>query len=44
MRFHVSILASLLAGIGVFASNVVDLVPDTFDSIIGQGTPALVEL
>ena len=26
------------------ASNVIDLTPDNFDSIIGKGKPALVEL
>jgi protein disulfide-isomerase A6 len=32
-------LASLAA-----ASNVVELTPDNFDSVIGKGKPALVEL
>jgi len=29
---------------GAFASNVLDLVPDTFDDVIGKGRPGLVEL
>ena len=35
-------VAALLAG--VKASNVIDLVPDNFDKVIGQGKPGLVEL
>jgi hypothetical protein len=43
MKFSLSILSlSLLAG--ALASNVVDLDPSNFDSLIGQGKPALVEL
>lgn len=43
MKFSLSILSlSLLAG--AYASNVVDLLPSNFDSVIGQGKPALVEL
>ncbi|KAF9223397.1 disulfide isomerase [Gyrodon lividus] len=34
-------LAGLLTG--AFASNVIELIPDNFDSIIGQGKPGLVE-
>ena len=37
--FLVGALASLAA-----ASNVIDLTPDNFDSVIGKGKPALVEL
>ena len=42
MRF-ISFL-SLAFVAAVSASNVVDLDPSNFDSIIGQGKPALVEL
>ena len=28
----------------VFASNVIELTPANFDSVVGQGKPALVEL
>ncbi|KAI9566788.1 thioredoxin-like protein [Boletus coccyginus] len=42
MRFSPSLLfASLLAGVS--ASNVLELVPDNFDSVIGKGKPGLVE-
>jgi len=42
MKFPLSIFSlSLLAG--ALASNVLDLDPSNFDSIIGQGKPALVE-
>ncbi|KAI0001430.1 protein disulfide isomerase [Russula compacta] len=42
MKFPVSILSlSLLAG--ALASNVLDLDPSNFDSVIGQGKPGLVE-
>jgi protein disulfide-isomerase A6 len=43
MRFSVLAVATALFG-GVLASNVIDLDPSNFDSIIGQGKPALVEL
>jgi len=43
MRFSLSFLASVLI-VGVSASNVVELTPDNFSSIIGKGKPALVEL
>lgn len=43
MKFSLSILSlSLLAG--AYASNVLDLNPTNFDSVIGQGKPGLVEL
>lgn len=43
MRLSLSLLfAGLLAGAS--ASNVLDLVPDNFDSVIGNGKPGLVEL
>ncbi len=43
MKFSLSILSlSLLAG--ALASNVLDLDPSNFDSVIGQGKPGLVEL
>lgn len=35
-------LAALVAGVS--ASNVIDLTPDNFDSVIGKGKPGLVEL
>lgn len=35
--------AALLIG-GASASNVIELTPENFDSVIGKGTPALVEL
>jgi hypothetical protein len=43
MRFSLFAVASVLFG-GVLASNVIDLDPDNFDTIIGKGKPALVEL
>ena len=36
--------AALVSLAGALASNVVELTPDNFDSIVGQGKPALVEL
>ncbi|KAJ3517607.1 hypothetical protein NLJ89_g402 [Agrocybe chaxingu] len=42
MRFSLPLFASALIA-GVSASNVLELLPETFDSIIGKGTPALVE-
>lgn len=42
MLFSLSFLAILVAGAS--ASNVIDLTPDNFDTIIGKGTPGLVEL
>lgn len=43
MKFSLSIFSlSLLAG--ALASNVVDLDPSNFDTVIGLGKPALVEL
>jgi protein disulfide-isomerase A6 len=36
------VAAALLTGAG--ASNVLDLGPDNFDSVIGKGKPGLVEL
>ena len=43
MFARIPVLATLFAAL-VSASNVLDLTPDNFDSIIGQGKPALVEL
>ncbi|KAL1739325.1 thioredoxin-like protein [Schizophyllum fasciatum] len=40
MRFSVALAALFTA---VSASNVIDLTPDTFDSVVGQGKPGLVE-
>ncbi|KAF8149922.1 protein disulfide isomerase [Crassisporium funariophilum] len=42
MLFSYSLFLSALAA-GVSASNVIDLTPENFDSVIGQGKPALVE-
>jgi hypothetical protein len=39
----IGVVLSLLFA-GVFASNVVDLTPETFDSTVKAGKPALVEL
>jgi len=39
-----SLLFAAALWAGVQASNVVELKPNNFDSIIGKGTPALVEL
>lgn len=43
MKFSLSLIAAALFA-GVQASNVLDLVPDNFDTVIGQGKPGLVEL
>lgn len=43
MRLSFSLFAAALLA-GVQASNVIDLVPDNFDSLIGKGKPGLVEL
>jgi protein disulfide-isomerase A6 len=43
MKLSFSLLAAALLA-GAHASNVLDLVPDNFDSVIGKGTPGLVEL
>lgn len=43
MRLSFSLFAAALLA-GVKASNVLDLVPDNFDEVIGQGKPGLVEL
>jgi len=42
MRFSFSFVASVLIA-GVSASNVLELTPDNFDSVIGKGKPGLVE-
>ncbi|EGN99256.1 hypothetical protein SERLA73DRAFT_182165 [Serpula lacrymans var. lacrymans S7.3] len=42
MKFSFSLIAAALFA-GASASNVIDLVPDNFDSVIGQGKPGLVE-
>ncbi|KZP23820.1 protein disulfide isomerase [Athelia psychrophila] len=43
MRFSLTLaVAALFAGAHA-ASNVIDLVPDNFEKVIGQGTPGLVE-
>jgi len=43
MRLSFVVVSSFLIAIAS-ASNVVELTPDNFDNIIGQGKPALVEL
>ena len=43
MRFG-TFLATVLSVGTALASNVLELTPDNFDTIIGQGKPALVEL
>ncbi|KAH9481372.1 Protein disulfide-isomerase erp38 [Psilocybe cubensis] len=42
MLFSFSLVVTALVA-SVSASNVVELVPDTFDGVIGKGTPGLVE-
>lgn len=44
MKFTFSLFAAALALGGAWASNVVELDPDNFDNVVGQGKPALVEL
>jgi protein disulfide-isomerase A6 len=45
MRLSLSLFAAAAALLGgVLGSNVVDLDPDNFETLIGKGTPALVEL
>lgn len=41
MRFALALAALFTA---VSASNVIDLTPENFDSVVGQGKPGLVEL
>ncbi|KAI0947637.1 hypothetical protein AcW1_009346 [Taiwanofungus camphoratus] len=43
MKFTFSLFAAALALGGAWASNVVELDPDNFDNVVGQGKPALVE-
>lgn len=43
MRFSASLFAAAIIAV-VGASNVLDLTPDNFDTVIGQGKPGLVEL
>ena len=43
MFARLSVLAGLFVA-AVTASNVVELNPDNFDRVVGQGKPALVEL
>jgi len=42
MRFSASLFAAAIIAV-VGASNVLDLTPDNFDTVIGQGKPGLVE-
>lgn len=42
MRLSASLFAAFVAAVG--ASNVLELTPSNFDTIIGQGKPGLVEL
>ena len=44
MRFSLAAFAAVLSIGGAWASNVLELTPDNFDSVVGQGKPALVEL
>lgn len=45
MRFTTgSLFALAFATVGALASNVLELTPDNFDEVIGQGKPGLVEL
>jgi protein disulfide-isomerase A6 len=44
MKVSLSLLTAVAAFVGsVYASNVIDLTPDNFDSIVGKDAPALVE-
>jgi protein disulfide-isomerase A6 len=43
MKFSLSLFAAALLA-GVHASNVIDLTPENFDSVVGQGKPGLIEL
>ncbi|PSS37492.1 hypothetical protein PHLCEN_2v699 [Hermanssonia centrifuga] len=43
MRLSFGLFAAVVSLGGTLASNVIDLTPDNFDSVIGQGKPALVE-
>ena len=43
MKLSISLFSVALFA-GAFASNVLELDPDNFDSVIGQGKPGLVEL
>lgn len=43
MRISFPLFAAALL-VGVQASNVLDLTPKNFDSVIGKGKPGLVEL
>ena len=44
MRFSFTLVAAIVSLGGAWASNVLELTPDNFDSVVGQGKPALVEL
>ncbi|PCH35051.1 disulfide isomerase [Wolfiporia cocos MD-104 SS10] len=43
MKFTIGLFAAVISLGGALASNVIELDPDNFDSIVGQGKPALVE-
>ncbi|KAK7685514.1 hypothetical protein QCA50_011379 [Cerrena zonata] len=43
MKFTATLFAAVVSLTGALASNVIDLTPENFDTIIGQGKPALVE-
>ncbi|CAL1698925.1 unnamed protein product [Somion occarium] len=43
MKFSFTLFAAVVSLGGALASNVIELNPDNFDTIIGQGKPALVE-
>jgi hypothetical protein len=44
MRFSFSLFAALATLGGALASNVLELTPDNWDTHIGKGSPAMVEL
>lgn len=44
MKFSFAVFATVVSLGGAWASNVLELTPETFDNEIGKGKPALVEL
>ena len=44
MKFTFSLFAAIVSLGGALASNVIELDPDNFDTVVGKGKPALVEL
>ncbi|KAI0071063.1 protein disulfide isomerase [Panus rudis PR-1116 ss-1] len=43
MKFFTALATVAFTVVGALASNVIDLTPENFDSVVGQGKPALVE-